>query len=73
MMTNGRKRTDGFSLVELLIAFFVLLVGILAVLVLFPLGLRESRTMVESSTAAFVARNARNLMEVHPFTYSGNR
>ena len=60
----------GFSLIELLIAFFVLLVGILAVLVLFPLGLRESKTMVDASTAALIARNARQLMETHPFTYN---
>ena len=72
-MINARKQTDAFSLVELLIAFFVLLGGILAVLVLFPLGLRESKTMVEASTAAFTARSARTLMEVQPFVYAGNR
>ena len=64
--------TRAFSLVELLIAFFVLLIGILAILVLFPLGLRESKTMVDASQASFVARNVRSTMEVHPFTYNGN-
>ena len=73
MMIHTRTQTNGFSLVELLIAFFVLLVGVLAVLVLFPLGLQESKTMVEASTAAFAARSARTLMQVHPFVYSGNR
>lgn|GEM_PF-3551531 len=68
-MMRKRAEHKGFSLVELLIAFFVLLVGILAVLVLFPLGLRESKTMVDSSMASFVARSARELMEVQPFTY----
>jgi type II secretory pathway pseudopilin PulG len=68
-MTRRTTQRKGFSLVELLIAFFVLLVGILAVLVLFPLGLRESKTMVDASMASFVARNARSLMETHPFTY----
>lgn len=67
-----RSRHAGFSLVELLIAFFVLLVGILAILVLFPLGLRESKTMVDASMAAFAARNARNLMETQPFVYDGD-
>jgi type II secretory pathway pseudopilin PulG len=68
-MTRRKAERRGFSLVELLIAFFVLLVGVLAVLVLFPLGLRESKTMVDASMASFVARNARALMEVQPFTY----
>jgi len=68
-MTRWKTQGKGFSLVELLIAFFVLLVGVLAVLVLFPLGLRESKTMVDSSMASFVSRNARSLMETQPFTY----
>ena len=71
-MTFLNVRSRGFSLVELLIAFFVLLIGILAILVLFPLGLRESKTMVDASQASFVARNARGTMEVQPFTYNGN-
>ena len=70
MIETHRRSRKGFSLVELLIAFFVLLVGILAVLVLFPLGLRQSNQMVEASTASFVGRNARALMEAHPFEYS---
>ena len=41
------RRGKAFSLVELLIAFFVLLVGILAVLVLFPLGLKQSEKLPE--------------------------
>ncbi|KPL04731.1 MAG: hypothetical protein AMK75_00745 [Planctomycetes bacterium SM23_65] len=72
-MIKGQEQRTGFSLVELLIAFFVLLVGILAVLVLFPLGLQESKTMVDASTAAFAARTARGLMEVQPFVYAGNK
>jgi len=71
-MMRRRAERKGFSLVELLIAFFVLLVGVLAVLVLFPLGLRESKTMVDSSMASFVSRNARGLMEEYPFMYNGN-
>ncbi|HUV38443.1 MAG TPA: type II secretion system protein [Planctomycetota bacterium] len=71
MTTRASRNRKAFSLVELLIAFFVLLVGILAVLVLFPLGLKQSQKMVESSTASFVARNARALMESHPFGYHG--
>jgi type II secretory pathway pseudopilin PulG len=68
-MRRRTKEHRGFSLVELLIAFFVLLVGVLSVLVLFPLGLRESKTMVDSSMASFVSRNARSLMETQPFSY----
>ncbi len=71
-MLPRRPRQRAFSLVELLIAFFVLLIGILAILVLFPLGLRESNTMVDSSMASFIARNARASMEVQTFNYHGD-
>ena len=68
-MRYRRTQQAGFSLVEILIAFFVLMIGILAILTLFPLGLRESKQMVDTSIASLVARNARGMMEVHPFTY----
>lgn len=41
---KGNKRT-GFTLVELLIAIFILMMGILAILAIFPMG-----TQVEKST-----------------------
>ncbi len=72
MINMRRSHKSAFSLVELLIAFFVLLIGILAVLVLFPLGLRESKTMVDASMAAIEARNARSMMEVETFNYTGD-
>ena len=65
-----RTRQGGFSLIELLISFVVLLVGVLSVMTLFPLGMRESRAMMESSSAAFVARAARGYMEAYPFRYN---
>lgn len=69
-----RTRQGGFSLIELLISFVVLLVGVLSVMSLFPLGMRESKAMMESSSAAFVARAARGYMEAHPFIYNpGNK
>ncbi len=71
-MNRRRSRESGFSLVELLIAFFVLLIGILAILVLFPVGMRESKSMMEASMAAFVSRSARGLMEAQPFYYTGD-
>lgn len=53
----------GFTLVEVLLAFLVLMLGIIAVLSLFPVGMKLSKEMVETSTAALVAKNARGCME----------
>ena len=57
------RRRSAFTLVELLIAFLILMLGITAVLSMFPVGVSLSRDMVETSTAALVARNVRGCME----------
>ncbi len=58
-----RGLRGGFTLVEVLLAFLVLMLGIVAVLSLFPVGMKLSQEMVETSTAALVAKNARGCME----------
>lgn len=60
---HSPKGEAGFTLIEVLLAFLILMIGILAVLSLFPVGMKLSQDMVESSTAALVARNARGSME----------
>jgi Tfp pilus assembly protein PilV len=61
--TGGWRRTKGFTLVEVLLAFLVLMLGIIAVLSLFPVGMKLSQDMVQTSTAALVAKNVRGCME----------
>ena len=58
-----RSRHGGFTLVEVLLAFLILMLGIIGVLSLFPVGMKLSQNMVETSTAALVARNVRGCME----------
>lgn len=57
------KGRSGFTLIEILLAFAILLIGVLGVMALFPVGMRLSKKMTEESTAALVARNARGVME----------
>lgn len=45
------KKNDGFTMIELIIAIFILAVGILAVLTMFPLGLQ----VVQSSKMTTIA------------------
>lgn len=52
-----RSRT-GFTLVEILIAMTVLLVGLVGILALFPVGLDATRKAIEDSNAAFIAESA---------------
>ena len=50
-------RKKGFSLLELIIAIGVLAVGLVAVLQIFPVGLRASRRAGMMTKAAFLAQN----------------
>jgi len=50
----GKKR--GLTLIEVVIAIFVLCVGLLSILMLYPLGLETSRTSYHSTVAANFAQ-----------------
>ena len=54
-----RSRSAGFTLVEILLALLILAVGLLGVLVLFPLGIDAARVSAETTRAATIARAAR--------------
>ena len=52
------KQNRGFTLIEILIAMSVLLVGLVGILALFPVGLDATRKSIEESNAAMVAESA---------------
>ena len=71
-MLHSTKRNGGFTLVEVLIAMAIIIVGIVAVMRFFPLGLRQARIAQERTLAAEMADDhlgrlrfggARNLMQ----------
>lgn len=53
------KDKQGFTLVEILIAIFVLGIGLLGILTLFPVGLDATRNMLANSRASMIASSAR--------------
>ncbi len=54
-----KHRNDGgVTLIEITIALFIMAIGILVILSLFPQGLYTTRSVVETTTAATVARGA---------------
>ncbi len=65
--TRVRPRpAAGFTLVEILLALLILAVGLLGVLVLFPLGIDAARVSAETTRAAIIGRAARaHLFEVN--------
>ncbi len=65
--TRVRPRSAaGFTLVEILLALLILAVGLLGVLVLFPLGIDAARVSAETTRAAIIGRAARaHLFEVN--------
>jgi prepilin-type N-terminal cleavage/methylation domain-containing protein len=48
----------GFTLIEILIAMTILLVGLVGILALFPVGLDATRKSVEDSNSAIIAESA---------------
>jgi prepilin-type N-terminal cleavage/methylation domain-containing protein len=56
-MLDGKTK-KGFTLIEVLIALAVTAVGLIALVTLFPVGLRSSRLAGDFTTASFVAQQA---------------
>lgn len=51
------RSTDGFTLLEVLVAMFILIVGIIAVMQMLPTSLLQARMAAERSVGAQIARN----------------
>lgn len=57
IMPDG-KHQEGFTLIEVLVAMAIIGVGLIALVTLFPVGLRSSRLAGDFTTASFVAQQA---------------
>ena len=64
---NSQKK--GFTLVEVLVAVFILAVGISAVLVIFPSGLRVARSSKMATVAVYLAQE--KIEEIISQPYAG--
>jgi type IV pilus modification protein PilV len=64
MRTHSSKGNDGFTLIEVLIAIAILMVGIMAVMQLFPKSLRQSRIAAERTAAATLASSQLSQLRV---------
>jgi len=65
-MSNLRQRcanAQGFTLTEILIAVFILAIGLVGVLSLFPVGIHATGKVIQASNADAVARTAFATME----------
>jgi len=61
-MRKFKKNESGFTLIEILVAFLIMSVGILGILVLFPVGIVASARSSNISRAAVVARGAVDML-----------
>ncbi|MBI4614225.1 MAG: prepilin-type N-terminal cleavage/methylation domain-containing protein [Planctomycetes bacterium] len=55
-----RARKGGFTLIEILIALTVLVVGLVGILALFPVGISSSKSAVEDSTTSILAESIKS-------------
>jgi hypothetical protein len=58
-MRRGYATDAGTTLVEVLLAIFVMGIGLLALLTLFPLGAQEMAQVIKDDRTAAIADNAR--------------
>ncbi len=61
-----RHRTQGFTLIEILLALSILVIGLVGILAIFPIGLNSSRSAVEQSQAAILAQLVVFLVRIEP-------
>ncbi len=58
------SRNKGFTIVEILIAMVVLSLGLLGILGVFPVGIKQTAKIVQDSNAAIIAESVRNSIEM---------
>jgi hypothetical protein len=58
LLNHLRSRRSGVTLVEIVIAIFILTVGVLSIFSLFPTGYQLTRSAFDSSVSALAARDA---------------
>ena len=56
-MRSQKRRSSGFTLIEILLALVILMVGIVGVLGLFPVAIRNVNDSVEDTTASNLAQS----------------
>jgi len=75
-MRESNKRRRGFSLVELLLAIFILSIGVISVAALLPAGIYQQRQAVDDVLGPVVANNAiallRTRLSPDDFGFDGN-
>ncbi len=60
LLGSSSGRRSGFTLIEILIALTVLVVGLVGILALFPVGINSSKSAVEDSTTSILAESIKS-------------
>ena len=63
-----RRINYGFSLIELLLAIFILGIGIISIAALLPAGIRQQQRAADDLIGPIVANNAMTLITTHTGT-----
>ncbi|MDA0837835.1 MAG: hypothetical protein O2857_08650, partial [Planctomycetota bacterium] len=61
---NIQPHKAGFSIMEITLAMFVLVFGILGIMAVFPVGLDSSRKSIENTTAALIGKSVLEYLQV---------
>ena len=71
--TTRRRASSGFSLVEMLLAIFILGIGVISISALFPAGIVMQRQSTDDLLGPVVAKNALGLLRarLNPTDFGG--
>ena len=65
MTTTAKLRRAGITLTEVLVALFIMAIGMIALLVMFPLGAQQIAQAIKDERSAQAANNADNILREH--------